>query len=232
MTLEKLELDVESGKKTSARRYMAGGSPVATLVLAHGAGAGQSSRFMVDVSSGLSSRRIDVVTFDFAYMETGRRVPDRNAALEARWKAVIAAVAAAARDPRRRLYVGGKSMGGRIASQVVAAPAQLAEEVAGLVFLGYPLHPPGRPSERRDSHLFRIDRPMLFVQGERDAFGNGAEMAELVSRLGRADLHLVSGANHSLQVGRGKTEAAIFAEVQDAMASWIERTGADGPARR
>lgn len=234
MKLEQLELPVESGRKTLARRYNAEGSPVATLILAHGAGAGQASRFMVEISSSLASRRIDVVTFDFAYMEAGRRAPDRNAALEERWKSIIEAVAAVARDPRSRLYIGGRSMGGRIASQVAADPAPLATDFAGLVFLGYPLHPPGRPSERRDRHLFEIDRPMLFVQGERDAFGSGPEIADLVSRLARAEMHIVPGANHSLETRGGSASAASFATIQDVIASWIERTTSDasGSLRR
>ncbi|HSK09838.1 MAG TPA: alpha/beta fold hydrolase [Vicinamibacterales bacterium] len=218
-----MDIPLENGRAVTARRYPAARQPGrATLILAHGAGAGQASGFMVDFAAGLSARGLDVVTFNFPYIDAGRRLPDPNAVLEVSWRAVIAAVAREA--GAAGIYIGGKSMGGRIASQVAAQPRSLAGPLAGLVFLGYPLHPPGKPAQRRDAHLPEINRPMLFVQGERDAFGTADEMRALVERLPLADLHLVPGANHSLDAPKrfGRTRAEVFADVQDRILAWID----------
>src|ERR1700730_12295970 len=133
-----------------------------TLILGHGAGAGQRSAFMVAFAGALSALGLDIVTFNFLYAEQGRRLPDRGPALEACYRRVIATVRDHVDSAGRHLFIGGKSMGGRIATQVAAADRELG--VAGLVLLGYPLHPPGRPEKRRDAHLGSIGRPMLFVQ--------------------------------------------------------------------
>src|SRR6185436_11757172 len=125
----------------------------------------------------------------------GRKIPDRAPALEACYRSVIDAVYANVDNARRAIFIGGKSMGGRIATQVAAADPQLA--IAGLVLLGYPLHPPGKPAERRDKHLPAIGRPMLFVQGTRDAFGTPTELAPIVSALEPAPtLHVVANGDH------------------------------------
>src|SRR5947207_8086351 len=118
---------------------------------------------MVDTAHALSALGLDVVTFNFPYIEQHRRIPDRGPVLEACYRAVIERVRAEIRCAARFLFIGGKSMGGRIATQVAAADPALP--VAGLVLLGYPLHPPGKPAERRDRHLPSIQRPILFVQG-------------------------------------------------------------------
>src|SRR4051794_24527571 len=144
------------------------GRPFAALVLAHGAGAGQSSAFMIRAASGLAERGISTATFDFDYMAAGRKVPDRTPALERAWREAIAA--ARVHFEALPLCIGGKSMGGRIASHI--ASQGNAGALAGVIFLGYPLHPPGRPDQRRDAHLPAIAEPMLFVQGSRDAFGS------------------------------------------------------------
>ncbi|HET7187009.1 MAG TPA: alpha/beta family hydrolase, partial [Gemmatimonadaceae bacterium] len=135
--------------------------PVAALVLAHGAGAGQMSRFMVRAAQELASRRLTTATFDFPYITSGRKVPDRAPVLEGAWRAAIDS--ARGRFGDLPLFIGGKSMGGRMASHV-AAQGEIGP-LAGVVFLGYPLHPPGRPEQRRDTHLPAIAAPMLFVQG-------------------------------------------------------------------
>jgi len=121
--------------------------PFGALVLAHGAGAGQTSSFMVRVATGLAQRGLSTATFDFAYMAAGRKVPDRTPVLESAWRDAIAT----ARQQFRglSLYIGGKSMGGRIASHIASQGG--ATPLAGLIFLGYPLHPPGRPDQRRDA---------------------------------------------------------------------------------
>ena len=127
----------------------------------------------------------------------------------------------------RRLLVGGKSMGGRIASQAVAGDAEagLSPAVDGLVFLGYPLHPPGRPDKLRDAHLPSVPAPMLFVQGSRDAFGTPDELRPVLARCLRAELHVVEGGDHSFRV-RGKNAPApdaVHAAMQEAIVDWILR---------
>jgi predicted alpha/beta-hydrolase family hydrolase len=188
-------------------------SAAVALVVAHGAGAGQTSPFLVRTARGLAARGVSCATFDFAYMESGRRVPDPAPVLEARWRdALASALKTFAGLP---LFIGGKSMGGRIASHVAT---QGAEGIAGLVFLGYPLHPPGKPGQRRDAHLPAIEAPMLFVQGSRDAFGTADEIRQLLPRLRRATLHEVAGADHSFKVGRGAADP--FDGILDIIAQW------------
>jgi predicted alpha/beta-hydrolase family hydrolase len=191
----------------------------AGIVLAHGAGAGQKSPFMVQAAGGLADRGISAATFDFPYMTGRKRVPDPAPVLEAAWRDAIAA--ARDRFDDLALVIGGKSMGGRIASHV-AAQAQTG--VSGLVFLGYPLHPPGKPQQRRDAHLPQIAEPMLFVQGSRDAFGTADEIRALLPSLQHARVHEVPGGDHSFKVaGRGAPKAdVVLASVLDAVAAWIE----------
>ena len=196
-----------SGDAVSAIAYPAAGAPPAatTMILAHGAGAPQTHPFMTAFARLLSARGIDVVTFNFLYMERGRRVPDPKARLEACYRAVIAAARARAGDGDRRMVIGGKSMGGRIATQVAAADGADGGDVDvdGLVLLGYPLHPPGRPDKPRTAHLPAVTAPMLFVQGERDAFGTPDELRPVLATCADAELVTVNGADHSFKM-RGK----------------------------
>ena len=197
--------------------------PGATLILAHGAGAPQSSAFMVDFARGLASRGCQAVTFNFPYTEQGRRLPDRAPTLEACFRDVIAAIRARADLATGLLVIGGKSMGGRIASHLAA---QGLADLAGLVALGYPLHPPGRPGQLRAEHLARIRQPMLIVQGSRDAFGTPEELRPALAPLGAtATLQVVEGGDHSFKVPkRGPiTQEEVFARVQDEIARWIGR---------
>lgn len=197
----------------------------AALILGHGAGAGQRSAFMVDFAHALSALGIDVVTFNFLYTEQGRRIPDRAPALEACYRSVIDAVDATVASARRALFIGGKSMGGRIATQVAAADPQL--RLAGLVLLGYPLHPPGKPTDRRDKHLPAIARPMLFVQGTRDAFGTPDELAPIAGALRPApEVHAVAHGDHSFKLSKKDpaAQARVYAEVQRAVVEFIRRT--------
>ncbi|HET7216611.1 MAG TPA: alpha/beta family hydrolase [Vicinamibacterales bacterium] len=187
----------------------------AFLVLAHGAGAGQKSPFMVQVARGMAARGVTTATFDFPYMTARRKIPDRAPVLEDAWRqAIDEARSQLAGLP---LFIGGKSMGGRIASHI---GAQGYPGIAGLIFLGYPLHPPGKPEQRRDAHLPSVAAPMLFVQGSRDPFGTSAEIAALMPSLQHAMLHEVAGGDHSFKVpGRKDTVDAIM----DAVAGWIRR---------
>jgi len=206
-------------------------SAAAALLLAHGAGGGQQSRFMVQAAKAFAERGITVATFDFPYMAQGRSVPDKAPVLEAHWRTVIDAARTHDAFARLPLFIGGKSMGGRIASQVAA---QHLEGIAGLVYLGYPLHPPGKPEQRRDRHLPDITEPMLFVQGTRDPFGRADEIRELLPRLNpRTSLFEVQDGDHSFGVRvavTGKKPDAVLAEIFDAVASFI-RTCANSTSR-
>ena len=221
-----LTVTLETGARTTALVYRADAAVAhAALILAHGAGAGQRSAFMVDFADALSSLGIDVVTFNFLYTEQGRRIPDRAPALEACYRSVIETVHAGLETARRALFIGGKSMGGRIATQVAAADPQLP--VAGLVLLGYPLHPPGKPQEKRDKHLPAIGRPMLFVQGTRDAFGTPSELAPILAALTPPpSLHVVAQGDHSFKVSKKdpSLQANIYAEAQRAVVTFVSST--------
>jgi predicted alpha/beta-hydrolase family hydrolase len=194
----------------------------ATLLLAHGAGADQRSSFMVSFSRELASRGLNVVTFNFPYTEQRRRVPDKQPVLEACYRSVIDSVGA--RLGAQTMFIGGKSMGGRIATHVASSDGALA--VAGLVLLGYPLHPPGRPEVRRDAHLKDVKRPMLIVQGSRDTFGTPSELAPVLAGLPvEATLHVVEGGDHSFKLSKSNTavQAEAIQRVQSAIVEWIGR---------
>jgi predicted alpha/beta-hydrolase family hydrolase len=190
----------------------------AALLVGHGAGAGQNSPFMVRTAEGLASRGISAATFDFPYMTAGRSVPDRAPVLEQAWRDAVAR----ARDELQGLplFIGGKSMGGRIASHLAS---QGVDGVSGLVFLGYPLHPPGKPAQRRDAHLPAIRQPMLFVQGSRDPFGTTEEIRALLPSLPRATLHEVAAGDHSFKVsGRGAPKPdEVLAAILDVVKNWM-----------
>ncbi len=171
---------------------------------------------MVAVAHGLAGRGVDVVTFDFPYMRAGRRVPDRAPVLESAFRDVVAA--AREWSAAGRLFIGGKSMGGRMATHLGAAGL---DGLRGIVALGYPLHPPGRPDKPRVAHLPSIVAPVLIVQGERDTFGTPGELAPVVETMAApVRLHVVAGGDHSLAV-RGARRGEVPAEVLDVMAAWM-----------
>lgn len=197
--------------------------PLAFFILAHGAGAGQQSTFMVEAARGLASRGITTATFDFPYITAKRKVPDRAPVLEQAWRDAIQAARSQAGD--LPLFIGGKSMGGRIASQVAAQGG--VDTLMGLVFFGYPLHPPGRLDRMRDAHLPDIQEPMLFIQGGKDPFGGGDEIRALLPRLRRAALHEIEGGDHSFRVPGGKPQQQrVFIEALDAAAAWMRSVSA------
>jgi len=201
---------------------------IATFVLAHGAGAPQSHPFIVGVAHGLASRGCDVVTFNFPYMEARRKLPDAGPVLEACYAAVVRQVRASTRVVGQPMVIGGKSMGGRIASQVVARDPETAAAVSALVFLGYPLHPPGKTDgSPRSRHLPDVRKPMLFVQGSRDAFGTPAELEPIIRTLvPRPTLIVVDGGDHSFSTPKtkGKDPRLALEPILDAVARWIRGT--------
>lgn len=192
----------------------------ACYVLAHGAGAGMTHPFMAAIANGLAERDIATLRYQFPYMEQGSKRPDVPKLAHA---AVRAAVVEASRlVPELALFAGGKSFGGRMTSQAQAASP--LPGVRGLVFLGFPLHPPGQPSDERAKHLFDVQIPMLFLQGTRDDFANLPLLEPLCKRLGpRATLKLFQDADHSFHVPArtGRKDSEVRAELLDALAKWI-----------
>jgi uncharacterized protein len=221
---EQFKVEINKYQSVSALLYPADKKSRAgiTLILGHGAGAGQTSSFMVTFAMELAARGIDAVTFNFFYAEHRRGAPDKNDLLEACYRAVIEVVRKREMLRRNKLAIGGKSMGGRIASQVAASGAG---DLAGLVFLGYPLHPPGRPEQLRSKHLPNIKAPMLFIQGSRDAFGAPDELRPIIKKL-PATLFVIEGGDHSFKVSKsaGITQNAVFELVQDKVAGWLRDT--------
>jgi predicted alpha/beta-hydrolase family hydrolase len=190
------------------------------VVLGHGAGGNRRNPMLLAVADALGASGRAALLYNFPYAESGLRRPDPPAVLESTTRA--AAALALASTGARRIVHGGRSMGGRIASQVVAA----GEPADGLVFLGYPLHPPGQPSRLRDAHLPRIVAPLLFVQGTRDAFAREDLLQALMDRLGsRAALHPVAEADHSFGVLKrsGRTPEDVLAEVEGTLLGWLDR---------
>lgn len=192
--------------------------PFAALVLAHGAGAGQLSSFMVEAARGFARRGVSTATFDFPYITAKRKVPDRAPVLEQAWREAIEAARTQFRE--LPLFIGGKSMGGRIATHVAAQ--KIGGAVKGVLLLGYPLHPPGRPEQRRDAHLPEIKEPMLFVQGERDTFGGTDEINALLPRLQDATVYEIPGGDHSFRVPGGRVKQAEMIETAlSAATEWM-----------
>jgi hypothetical protein len=209
-------------KPSEIRVYAAGHRAPAAFILAHGAGAGHDSPFIIEFANALRDLGLDVVTFNFLYIDEKRRIPDRGPVLEDTYRAVIDSVRSDLESARRALFIGGKSMGGRIATQVAAADASLP--VAGLVLLGYPLHPPGQPHKLRDAHLPGVRRPMLFVQGSRDTFGTPDELAPILNTLSpEPTVDAIDGGDHSFKLSKKDParQAAIYTGIQQRVFEWI-----------
>ena len=200
-------------------------NPSAIVVVAHGAGAGMEHPFMLGFPDGLNSRGIATLRFNFPYREAGRKFPDRPPAAIATWRAVMAAAAerAAEHGDTGPLWAAGKSFGGRMASMAVAE----GMEAAGLVYLGYPLHAPGKPDKLRDEHLYGITAPMLFLQGSRDTFATPALLEDVVARVGpSAVLQWVDGGDHSFAVaGLKRSAAEVGASLAEPVARFVRASG-------
>jgi predicted alpha/beta-hydrolase family hydrolase len=222
MARRPFQVEVDGDRVTAQLYAPEREASTSTLVLAHGAGAGQFSSFIVRFATELAKRDIEVVTFDFPYMEIGKKAPDRGPVLEGAYCAVIREVLA--HHSPGSLFIGGKSLGGRIASQLAAAEDEVAEKLAGVICLGYPLHPPGQPNRLRDAHLRRIRAPMLIVQGERDAFGSPDEIRAAIHPMkARVQLFVVEGGDHSLSVPKSSSvpQEDIYRRVEDEIARWM-----------
>jgi predicted alpha/beta-hydrolase family hydrolase len=190
-------------------------------VLAHGAGAGMSHPFMAALADGLAERGIATMRYQFPYMEQGSKRPDAPKLAQATVRAAVSQ--ASHLVPKLALVAGGKSFGGRMTSQAQAALP--LPGVRALVFLGFPLHPAGRPSDERATHLFEVKIPMLFLQGTRDPLADTHTLQALVERLGtRATLKLFQDADHSFHVPArtGRNDAEVSAEMLATLASWVE----------
>ena len=216
---QKLSIDVAKAGSVSALLTRPAKAR-ACFVFAHGAGAGMAHSFMEAFAIGLGERGIASLRYQFPYMEKGGKRPDPPAIAQA---AVRAAVEQAGRScPGLALVAGGKSFGGRMTSQAQAATP--LPGVRGLAFVGFPLHPAGKPSSDRADHLAKVDIPMLFLQGSRDSLAEVALIEPVVTRLGPlARLHLVDGADHSLHVlaRSGRNDREVMNEILDAFANWV-----------
>jgi predicted alpha/beta-hydrolase family hydrolase len=207
----------DQGNVSCLRTIGPGKDAAWTLIYAPGAGSNLGDPFGAFAAAELALRGIATVRFQFPYMEAGRRGPDRPPVLEATWRAVIDAV----RPGARRLIVGGRSMGGRIASLVVAQGVA----VDALALFAYPLHPPGKPGQLRVDHLAAVRVPVLLCSGTRDAFASPEELRTAAKKIRGAKVHLLEGADHGFAVPKssGRTREQVWADAIDAMSAWLGR---------
>lgn len=223
-------LRVAPGATVSAL-YREAPDAIALLVLAHGAGAGMTHPFMVAIADLLAEAGVSTLRFQFPYMEAGSKRPDRPAVAHT---AIRAAVRKAAKlAPALPLFAGGKSFGGRMTSQAQAL--EPLPNVQGLVFLGFPLHPPEKPSADRAAHLSATGIPLLFIQGTRDGLARPALLRKVLKRLGkRATFRPVKDADHSfgVLVRSGRSPEEVLREIAEVVGGWMRlRESAKPPAR-
>jgi uncharacterized protein len=230
---EQFPIDIE-GQRITATVFPAQEPLRLTLVLGPGSDGSQHNPFVATYASELARRGVLVLTYDFPYAARGVSKPDSNHVLKASCRAAI--VAARECRPKNRLFAGGKSLGARISTQVLAEGGDDVAPVLGLVALGFPLHPVGHPEKRRDAHLGRLEVPMLFVQGTRDALGTAHDLRPTVDAMSRgSDLIAVAGGDHSFLVGRHDhpPQADVHASIQDAIVQWMRGIAeSGGPAPR
>jgi predicted alpha/beta-hydrolase family hydrolase len=221
MPAEETDFPLAVGEVTVSAAYARPENPWATVVVAHGAGAGMEHPFLRGFTDALNSLGLATLRFNFPYREAGRRFPDRPPAAIATWNAAMAAATeqAATHGDSGPLWAAGKSFGGRMGSMAVSE----GMAAAGLVYLGYPLHPPGKPEKLRDEHLYGMTTPMLFLQGTRDTFATPEILQDVVSRIGpSAVLQWMDGGDHSFAVAGAKRQAGeIGASLASPVASFI-----------
>jgi predicted alpha/beta-hydrolase family hydrolase len=220
MTAQPVTIAVKDGQTVSAL-WQAPKDARAAYVFAHGAGAGMAHKSMAAIADGLVERGIAVLRYNFLYMEEGSKRPDPPARAHGVVRAAVAEAAKLA--PDLPLFAGGKSFGGRMNSQAQALGA--LPNVRGLVFFAFPLHPAGKPGDKRAKHLSDVKIPMLFLQGTNDALAQRDLLESAVGKLDRATLKLFEGADHSFHVPAktGRKDAAVLAEILDAACDWITR---------
>lgn len=214
-------VSIPVGDGTVSGLWLAPAKPKAVCVMAHGAGGGMRQRFLEAAAKGMAERGLASLRYQFPYMEAGRGRPDSPKVAATAVRAAVAA--AAGRADGLPLFAGGKSFGGRMTS-TAESEAHL-DGVRGLFFLGFPLHPPGKPSDERGVHLASVGIPMLFLSGTKDDFATLSLLEPQVARLGGlATLRLFQNADHSFHVakGGGATDAETLAAVLDALAGWID----------
>ena len=224
MDPQPVTITIDDGRRVSGLLQVPPGAR-ACYVLAHGAGAGMAHPWMAAVAEELATRGVATLRYQFPYMEAGSKRPDAPKLAHA---TVRSAVAEASRlCPGLALLAGGKSFGGRMTSQAQAESP--LPEVRGLIFLGFPLHPPGRPSDDRGKHLFHVNIPMLFIQGTRDELAHLQLLQPLVEQLGaQATLTLFQDADHSFHVPArsGRKDSEVKAEMLGTLADWIKKLSA------
>ncbi len=219
MSLKPVVIPVDDGRVGRVTgRLMRPPDATVLYLLAHGAGAGMHHAFMESMAQELAERRIATLRYQFPYLEAGRRSPDPPTRLQATVRG--AARSALELAPDLPLVAGGKSLGGRMTSMAQAAAP--IDGVRGIVFLGFPLHAPKRPGDKRAEHLFEVKVPMLFVQGTRDDLADLRLLTPIVERL-PATMHIVDGGNHSFKVPKrsGRTDADVMTEVAEAIERWV-----------
>ena len=217
---ELLSFSVDGGPRVSARLALPPAAR-ACYVLAHGAGAGMEHPFMSAVAAGLAERGIATLRYQFPYMERRARRPDPPALCHATVRAAVAECAR--RVPTLPLIAGGRSFGGRMSSQAQAQ--EPLPGVRGLAFLGFPLHPAGRPADSRAEHLSRVDVPLLFLQGTRDALAGRPLLEALLARLGaRASVSWLEDADHAFHVPArsGRNDAQVMSTLLESLCKWLE----------
>ena len=221
MTIPEQPVTIAVGESTVSGVYARPEKPSATLVVAHGAGAGMEHPFLAGFTRTVNELGIATLRFNFPYREAGRKFPDRPPAAIAAWRAVMAE--AAARSAGEPLWAAGKSFGGRMASMAVAE----GMPAAGLIYLGYPLHPPGKPDKLRDEHLYGLTLPMLFLQGTRDPFATPELLEAVVARIGTsATLEWRDGGGHTFDVAGIKRSAEeVGASLAGSVAAFITAHG-------
>lgn len=214
-----LRFDVGAHGKTSGAIYRAPDPIGATLVFAHGAGAPRTHPFVVELAKQIAARGVDVVTFNFLYAEAGKKMPDKVDLLEMCWRAAIAKVRARSGLEDSPLFIGGKSMGGRIATRIAGAKEGL--RIDGVVVAGYPLHPPGKPTSVRDE-ILAVDLPLLAVQGTKDTFGGAAVLKKYLRKRPNMRVVAIEAGDHSLEVPRSLNRDPL-AEAADAIATFVKK---------
>ncbi len=217
MPARSLTIEIDETRRVSGVLHVPKKRSGDALVLAHGAGSDMAAPLLVAVAEGLAARGVTVLRFNFLYKDLGKKAPDSMPLLQLAYLAAIEALRATKPE---RLFIGGKSMGGRVAS-MLAATGTASD---GLVFLGYPLHPAGRPEELRDAHLPQIKASMLFASGTRDALCDLALLRPVLARLKkRASIHVVEGGDHSFDLlkSAGRTTDSVREEIITAVHGWM-----------